>query len=401
MAQLKYWLWLANLPKLNNQMKLALLEHFGEPDKIYYGEKEEYFLVPGMNRTAAEILENKDLERADRILGDCDRLGLRIITMRDVEYPDRLRNIYDPPLLLYVQGRMPRFDEEVAVAMVGTRRASPYAMEMGEKLAFQMAGLGAVIVSGLAAGGDAAAHRGALRAGGLTAAVIGGGHDVIYPREHRFLYEDIAARGVILSEYPPGTEHMAGHFPVRNRIISGLSLGVVVIEAPERSGALITAGRALDQGKDVFAIPGQVGDHHCAGSNALLRDGAGVVTDAWDVLGGYAGKFPHKIRSLRMEEPRRFGGAPAAAERPKSPPKGKEPKEPEKPLLDLAGDHGLTDDQLCLVKALEGRTVQVDDLIEETQIPTRRVLSALTVLELDRIVTQESGKRFSLAVTLK
>ena len=401
MAQLKYWLWLANLPKLNNQMKLALLEHFGEPDKIYYGEKEEYFLVPGMNRTAAEILENKDLERADRILGDCDRLGLRIITMRDVEYPDRLRNIYDPPLLLYVQGRMPRFDEEVAVAMVGTRRASPYAREMGEKLAFQMAGLGAVIVSGLAAGGDAAAHRGALRAGGLTAAVIGGGHDVIYPREHRFLYEDIAARGVILSEYPPGTEHMAGHFPVRNRIISGLSLGVVVIEAPERSGALITAGRALDQGKDVFAIPGQVGDHHCAGSNALLRDGAGVVTDAWDVLGGYAGKFPHKIRSLRMEEPRRFGGAPAAAERPKSPPKGKEPKEPEKPLLDLAGDHGLTDDQLCLVKALEGRTVQVDDLIEETQIPTRRVLSALTVLELDRIVTQESGKRFSLAVALK
>ena len=401
MAQLKYWLWLANLPKLNNQMKLALLEHFGEPDKIYYGEKEEYFLVPGMNRTAAEILENKDLERADRILGDCDRLGLRIITMRDVEYPDRLRNIYDPPLLLYVQGRMPRFDEEVAVAMVGTRRASPYAMEMGEKLAFQMAGLGAVIVSGLAAAGDAAAHRGALRAGVLTAAVIGGGHDVIYPREHRFLYEDIAARGVILSEYPPGTEHMAGHFPVRNRIISGLSLGVVVIEAPERSGALITAGRALDQGKDVFAIPGQVGDHHCAGSNALLRDGAGVVTDAWDVLGGYAGKFPHKIRSLRMEEPRRFGGAPAAAERPKSPPKGKEPKEPEKPLLDLAGDHGLTDDQLCLVKALEGRTVQVDDLIEETQIPTRRVLSALTVLELDRIVTQESGKRFSLAVALK
>ena len=404
MAQLKYWLWLANLPKLNNQMKLALLEHFGEPDKIYYGEKEEYFLVPGMNRTAAETLENKDLEPADRILGDCDRLGLRIITMRDVEYPDRLRNIYDPPLLLYVQGRMPRFDEEVAVAMVGTRRASPYAMEMGEKLAFQMAGLGAVIVSGLAAGGDAAAHRGALRAGGLTAAVIGGGHDVIYPREHRFLYEDIAARGVILSEYPPGTDHMSSHFPVRNRIISGLSLGVVVIEAPERSGALITAGRALDQGKDVFAIPGQVGDHHCAGSNALLRDGAGVVTDAWDVLGGYAGKFPHKIRSLRMEEPRRFGGAPAAAERPKSPPKGKEPKEPEKPekpLLDLAGDHGLTDDQLCLVRALEGRTVQVDDLIEETQIPTRRVLSALTVLELDRIVTQESGKRFSLAVALK
>lgn len=403
MAQLKYWIWLSNLPRLSNQMKLSLLEHFGEPDRIYYGEKEEYFLVQGMTRSMAEALEDKSLEAAHRILGDCDRLGLRIITLRDTEYPDRLRNIFDPPLLLYVQGRMPRFDEEVAIAMVGTRRASPYAMEMGEKLAFQMAGLGAVIVSGLAAGGDASAHRGALRAGGFTAAVIGGGHDMIYPRENQYLYEDIAARGVILSEYPPGTEHMGEHFPVRNRIISGLSVGVVVIEAPERSGALITAGRALDQGRDVFVIPGQVGDRRCAGSNALLRDGAGVVTDAWDVLSGYAGKFPHKIRSLRMEEPRRFGGASAPAEKPK--PAGKKepdaPQEPELPVLDLSGDHGLTDDQLKIVRALRGRTVQVDDLIEETQIPTRRILSALTVLELDRIVTQESGKRFSLMVTLK
>lgn len=239
MAALKYWLWLAALPRLGSQMKLSLLEHFGEPDKIYYSDREEYFHAEAMTRSAAEALENKNLETADRILGDCDRLGLRIITMQDAEYPDRLRNIFNPPLLLYVQGRMPRFDEEVAVAMVGTRRASVYALEMGEKLAFQMAGLGAVIVSGLASGGDAAAHRGALRAGGFTAAVIGGGHDIIYPRENRNLYEDIAARGVILSEYPPGTEHRGGHFPVRNRIISGLSLGVVVLEAPEQSGTLI------------------------------------------------------------------------------------------------------------------------------------------------------------------
>lgn len=399
MAAIKYWLWLANLPKLGSQMKLTLLEHFGEPDKIYYSDKEEYFHVEGMTRSAAEALENKNLEGADRILGDCDRLGLRIITKQDAEYPDRLRNIYDPPLLLYVQGRMPRFDEEVAVAMVGTRRASSYALEMGEKLAFQMAGMGAVIVSGLASGGDASAHRGALRAGGFTAAVIGGGHDIIYPRENQYLYEDIAARGVILSEYPPGTEHIGGHFPVRNRIISGLSLGVVVLEAPAKSGTLITAGRALDQGRDVFAIPGQVGDQRCAGSNQLLRDGAGVVTDAWDVLGHYAGQFPHKIRSLRMEEPRRFGGG-APEEKPEKK-TVKKPTQPEKPLLDLSGDHGLTDDQLRIVRALDGRTVQVDDLVEETQIPTRRVLSALTVLELDRIVTQESGKRFSLAVALK
>lgn len=399
MASLKYWLWLASLPKLSLHMKLALLEHFGEPDRIYYGEQGEYLLVKGMTRPMAACLEDKSLQTADQILGDCDRLGLRILTIRDTEYPERLQNIDAPPLLLYVQGRMPRFEDEVAIAMVGTRRASPYAITQGERLAFQMAGLGAVIVSGLAAGGDAAAHRGALRAGGLTVAVIGGGHDIIYPRENRRLYEDIAIQGAILSEYPPGTEHMGRHFPIRNRIISGLSLGVVVTEAPEQSGALITASRALDQGRDVFVLPGQAGDWHCAGSNQLLRDGAGPAMDAWDVLGHYAERFPHKLRQLRVEEPRRFGGAPAQPPQKERP--AAEPPAPVLPVLRLDDDHGLTDDQLRIVKALRGRTVQVDDLIEETQIPARRVLSALTMLTLDKIVTQESGKRFSLAVTLQ
>ena len=388
MASLKYWLWLTGR-KLSGPLKLALLDRFGEPDRIYYGEKEEYSLIEGITRAAVASLEDKSMDEANRILGDCQRLGLRILTLRDAEYPERLRTVYNPPLLLYIQ----------AVAMVGSRKASPYALEMGEKLAFQMAGLGAVIVSGLAAGGDAAAHRGALRAGGFTAAVIGGGHDILYPRENRRLYEDIGARGVILSEYPPGTEHMGRHFPVRNRIISGLSLGVVVTEAPEQSGALITASRALDQGRDVFVLPGQAGDWHCAGSNRLLRDGAGPAMDAWDVLGHYAERFPHKLRQLRVEEPRRFGGAPAQPPQKERP--AAEPPAPALPVLRLDDDHGLTDDQLRIVKALRGRTVQVDDLIDETQIPARRVLSALTMLTLDKIVTQESGKRFSLAVTLQ
>ena len=397
MASLKYWLWLASLPKLSLHMKLALLEHFGEPDRIYYGEQGEYLLVKGMTRPMAACLEDKSLQTADRILGDCDRLGLRILTIRDTEYPERLQNIDAPPLLLYVQGRMPRFEDEVAIAMVGTRKASPYAITQGEKLAFQMAGLGAVIVSGLAAGGDAAAHRGALRAGGLTVAVIGGGHDIIYPRENRRLYEDIAIQGAILSEYPPGTEHMGRHFPIRNRIISGLSLGVLVTEAPERSGALITANRALDQGRDLFILPGQVDDWHCAGSNRLLGECGYPVQDAWDVLSHYAAKFPNKIRPLRAKEPQHFGsGRPSARrEAPAAP-----PPPPALPVLDLAGDHGLTDDQLRIVRALRGGTLQVDELIELTQLPARRVLSALTVLEIDRVVTQESGKRFSLAVTL-
>ena len=405
MASLKYWLWLAEREGLSLRQRLALLDHFEEPDKVYFADSGEYALAEGMTRQALTALEDKSLDLPDRILGDCERLGLRIITIRDAEYPDRLRNIYEPPLLLYVQGRMPAFDDEVAIAMVGSRRVSPYGQMMGEKIAFQLAGLGAIVVSGLASGGDAAAHRGALRAGGFTAAVIAGGHDVIYPRENRWLYEDIAVRGVILSEYPPGTPHDRTHFPVRNRIISGLCLGTVVIEAPERSGALITASRALDQGRDVFALPGQADDWHCTGSNRLLRDGAGVVTDAWDVLSCYAARFPHKLKPFRTEEPRHFGGGEKETEpekRKAAPVQGPEepPQVPAKPLLDLSGDHGLTDDQLKIVRTLGERTMQVDDIIEETEIPTRRVLSALTMLELDGVVEQSSGKRFALAVTV-
>ena len=403
MASLKYWLWLTSLEGLTIRQRLALLEHFGQPEKIYFGESGEYALVEGMTRQGLTALEDKSLDRADKILGDCERLGLQILTIRDAAYPDRLRNISDPPLVLYVQGRMPLFDDEVAIAMVGSRKASPYAQMMGEKLAFQMAGLGALIVSGLAAGGDAAAHRGALRAGGFTAAVIGGGHDLIYPRENRSLYEDIGVRGVILSEYPPGTPHEGAHFPVRNRIISGLCLGTVVIEAPERSGTLITVNHALDQGRDVFALPGQADDWHCTGSNRLLRDGAGVVIDGWDVLSCYAARFPHKLRPFRAEEPRHFGGGEKEVETQKAAPaKAPEapPPAPPKPVLDLSGDHGLTDDQVRIVRTLGERTMQVDDIIAETEIPARRVLSALTMLELDGVVEQSSGKRFALAVTV-
>ena len=403
MASLKYWLWLTSLEGLTIRQRLALLEHFGQPEKIYFGESGEYALVEGMTRQGLTALEDKSLDRADKILGDCERLGLQILTIRDAAYPDRLRNISDPPLVLYVQGRMPLFDDEVAIAMVGSRKASPYAQMMGEKLAFQMAGLGALIVSGLAAGGDAAAHRGALRAGGFTAAVIGGGHDIIYPRENRSLYQDIGVRGVILSEYPPGTPHEGAHFPVRNRIISGLCLGTVVIEAPERSGTLITVSHALDQGRDVFALPGQADDWHCTGSNRLLRDGAGVVIDGWDVLSCYAARFPHKLRPFRAEEPRHFGGGEKEVETQKAAPaKAPEapPPAPPKPALDLSGDHGLTDDQVRIVRTLGERTMQVDDIIAETEIPARRVLSALTMLELDGVVEQSSGKRFALAVTV-
>lgn len=404
MTAMKYWLWLASLRGISNQMKLSLLAYFATPERIFLADSGEYLLVDGMTRSAAELLENKSLREADRILGECERLGLRILTLHDAEYPDRLRNIYDAPILLYVRGRLPLFDDEVAIAMVGARKSSDYALRMSEQLAYQLASHGAVVVSGLAAGGDAAAHRGALRANGFTAAVIGGGHDVVYPYENRFLYEDLAVRGAILSEYPPGTHHDGRHFPVRNRIISGLSLGVVVTEAAERSGTLITAGRALDQGRDIFAVPGRIDEPCCAGSNRLLRDGAMVVTEAWDILVHYASLYPHKLRARGAREAQRFGeqAQPGAAAVPQKENEQKEQKtvKNELPRLELSGEHGLNNEQVTILKALEDGTLQVDDIIEVTQIPTRQVLSALTVLEIEGFVTQSSGKRFALAVTL-
>ena len=232
---LKYWLWMAELPGLTNQARLAFLRHFGTPENAFYADAGEILLTEGVAREQAEALEEKSLAAAEKILEDCRRLGLRILTFQDAEYPNRLRNIYDPPFLLYVRGHLPPVDEEPVITVVGTRRCTPYGETCGEKLGYGLARGGAVVVSGLARGVDAAATRGALRGGGVPIGVLGCGLDVVYPPEHRYLYEDVAAAGALLSEYPPGTEPVGRNFPVRNRIMAGLSVGTVVVEARRRA----------------------------------------------------------------------------------------------------------------------------------------------------------------------
>lgn len=389
---LKYWIWLAELPELTNQARLALLRHFGTPENAFYADAGEILLTDGITRAQAEALDNKSLAAAERILEDCRRLGLRILTLQDAEYPNRLRNIYDPPFLLYVRGHLPPVDEEAVIAVVGTRTCTPYGEACGEKLGYGLARGGAVVVSGLARGVDAAAARGALRAGGVPIGVVGGGVDVVYPPEHRYLYEDVAAAGALLSEYPPGSEPDKTHFPVRNRIMSGLAVGTVVVEAPLRSGALITANTALEQGRDLFAVPGPIDAPDSAGCNRILRDGGYIVTEARDVLEHYAERFPDKLRlEGAREEPVTLGyrARRERAEAPKAVP----------PSLSISGS-GLTDDQIALLRALSDTEPRLaDDLIEETGIPARRVLSALTLLELDGHVAQHTGKRYTRAVT--
>lgn len=401
MAGLKYWIWLSECKGLTNRSRALLLDHFGSPEDAYYADAAEYALVEGLAKKQLELLADKSTAAADKILGDCQRLGLRVLTMQDADYPARLRNIFEPPCVLYVKGTLPAFDEEVAVAMVGTRACTPYGTSCAEKLAYGLARQGALVVSGAARGIDSAAHRGALRAGGVTVAVLGNGLDVVYPEENASLYRDIAAAGALLSEYPPGTAAEGWHFPIRNRIISGLCLATVVVEAPlERSGALITANTALEQGRDVFAVPGPIDAPMSRGCNRLIADGAGLVSESWDVLREYESRYPHKILGERVELPHTLGYQ-ARAEQEDARREAPPAKAETLPTLDLSADHGLTDDQLALLRALREGEKQVDDLIELTQIPTRRVLSALTMLELDGYAAQNGGKRFSLLVELK
>lgn len=403
MAALKYWVWLTTLPGLGQRTKLQLLEHFASPEEIYFAPEEELLLAEGVTKAQCALLADKSLDRAERVLEDCAKDGQFLLTMDDAAYPARLRNIYDPPLLLYGKGSLPLFDEEVAVTVVGTRSCTPYGVKAASELGYELAKQGALLVSGMAKGIDGEALRGALRAGGFTAAVLGGGADVVYPAANRRLYEDIAATGVILSEYPPGTEPRGEHFPVRNRLLSALSVATLVVEAPERSGALITAATALEQGREVFAVPGPFDAPMSRGCNGLIREGAGLVCEAWDVLSFYESRYPHKLRLLRAKLPPLPKGAPETESGEPAKPVEKAPPAPALPVLDISQDPGgLTDDQIAVLSVLHTDIPTLtDDAAILADLPVRRVLSALTVLEIDGYVCRQGARSFLRTMELK
>ena len=400
MAALKYWLWLTTLPGLTDSSRMLLMEHFSSPEDVYYAREEALWQVDGLKKEQAALLENKSLAMADRVLADCARKDIFIITMADALYPERLKNIYQPPLLLYGKGAMPLFDEEAAVAVVGTRSCTPYGIHCAEKLGYELTQQGGMVVSGMAKGIDAAAMRGALRFGGFTCGVLGGGVDVIYPAENRRLYEDIAATGVLLSEYPPQTEPEAWHFPVRNRILSGLSVAVAVVEAPERSGALITAENAIEQGRDVFAVPGPIDAPNSAGCHRLIREGAGLAACGWDILGEYESRFPHKLRRTAPPMPPlpRMAGEPKTAEKRKTEEAQDAPEAaqtPALPQLTAAEWDSLSAEQQAVLRVLRPDKPQLtDQLAEDSGLPIQRVLPALTLLEISGWAAQNGARSF-------
>ena len=407
MSALKYWLWLTTRTGVDTNCALQILEHFVTPERAYYADASEFELV-SLTSAARRSLLDKKLEKADQILGDCDRLGLRILTMQDAEYPQRLKQIETPPPVLYVRGRLFSFDEEAAIGVVGAREPSAYGERYAGQFGMELAQSGALLVSGMAQGVDACAIRGALKAGGSVVSMLANGLDVVYPKHHRSLYEDVAAVGALMSEYPPGTAPAGHHFPHRNRIISGLSLGVLAVECRRHSGTMTTIRHALDQNRDVFAVPGGLDAPMSEGTNWLIQQGAKLVTCGEDILEEYRERYPQKLQEKRQLPPKtvreRLGDLirPKAEKKPEMKRKEPEQKDSGKPIIPRTQQKSrFTDDGLAVLFAMGENSYTIDELVERTQIPTRRVLSTLTVLQIEGVVEERSGKRFGALVTLE
>lgn len=405
MSGLKYWLWLTTRQGLDAAGVLTVLDYFVTPERAYYADREEYDQLP-LAPKARSGLYSKELDSTDRILGDCQRLSLRIMTLRDGDYPERLRQISAPPAVLYVRGKLFDFDEEAAIAVVGSRRPSQYGEMAAAKLGMELAAGGALVLSGIAEGLDTCALKGALKAGGPVVSVLGGGIDVPYPAVNRYLYEDVAAAGALISEYPPGTEPKGFHFPRRNRILSGLALGVLAVECKLHSGTMSTVRHAMDQDRDIFAIPGAIDAPMSEGTNWLIQQGAKLVTRGEDILEEYRSRFPGRLGRREPLSPQAVQQRLEVVEQETvASVKQEMPDEEQKPHLERVprteqADR-FTDDQLAILRALGEENCSTDELVERTGIPARRILSALTMLQVERVVEESAGRRFSALLRLE
>jgi DNA processing protein len=386
-----YWLALRRVHGVGPRIARLLLEAFGTPERIFACDEKQLTEAGIPRATARKLREFQDFEPLERELCELPRIGARLLRWSDPEYPSNLRQIADPPPYLFIQGHLSP-GETHYLAVVGARAASDAGRHMAHRLGLELAAKGFTVVSGLARGIDTEAHRGALDAGGRTVAVFGCGIDVIYPAENRKLAQEIVdSGGALLSELPVGTPPIAENFPGRNRILSGLSLGVVVVEAAERSGSLITARTALDQDRQVFAVPGSPVSNRSRGSNRLLKEGARLVECVEDVVEELAPQMaglepvPRSARSWGDSAPERpISGGPApagAAPVARLPSRGEESPDAKR-LLD------------CL-KDVE--KLHVDSIIELSGLKAQTVLRLLMDLELRGIIAQHPGKLFSLA----
>ncbi len=344
----------------------ALQDRFGTPEAILSASRHELLQVEGVGEEVARNVTGwRETVDLDGELARIEKAGVRVVTRDDPDYPRNLREIYDPPLVLYVRGVLQEDGEPHAIGVVGSRRTSLYGQEMSRKLAYQLARVGVTVVSGLARGIDTAAHKGALQAKGRTVAVIGCGIDQMYPPENKELADEIVAKGgAVVTEFPFGVKPDRQNFPMRNRIISGWSLGVVVVEANLKSGALITAKQAGEQGREVFAVPGRADSILSRGANKLIKDGAKLTEDVEDVLG--------EFEYLRLGQPvaaKETGGVRSAVK--------------------------LTELEEKVMAVVGNEEVAIDEIIRASGLTSAAVSATLLGLEMKRLIKQLPGKQYA------
>jgi len=380
MSQIRYWVWLSAVSGLSSRAVSALLRHYSDPMEVYFTSA--YEEVTELTERERSALADKDLRETERILRVCEEKDIRILTLQDADYPTRLKELRDAPAVLYIRGKLPYLDETPTIAVVGTRKASPYGIKAATTIGYQLSSGGAAVVTGMALGVDAAAARGTLLGKGRCVGVLGCAIDVDYPPQNASLIADVAATGCILSETPPGREGM--NFPRRNRIISGLSSGVCIVEAPAKSGALITAELALEQGRDIFAVPGNIDNPNCAGSNHLLREGARIVCSGADILEEYSGIYPVKSAQARRSEP--YEASQTNIDKVET-----------IAYIDVESRlAGCSEDQKALLRLLATGEKHVDELIAASGQSAAKVAAELTLLGIRGLVRALPGRRYSI-----
>ncbi len=358
MHDLYYWVALRQVCGVGNVIYKILINHFKSPEKIFNTSVEELKNVEGISVRAVEAITGfKPTDEIDREIDEILSKEINILTFNSPDYPENLKNIYDPPPFLYVKGSFIEGDKN-SVAVVGSRNASEYGIKVTQELSRNLASLGVTIVSGMARGIDSAAHIAAIQGGGRTIAVLGSGIDVIYPPENRRLFESISENGAVVSEYHLGTRPNSYNFPPRNRIISGFSLGVLVVEASPKSGSLITAKLALDQGRDVYAVPGNVYSYKAKGTHSLLKSGAKLVDNANDI-----------VEELNITV--------------------KPIKENKEVIQELSPE------LLMIYDFCQDEPIHIDNIILKTGLSSGRVSALLLDLELSGILKQLPGKMFT------
>lgn len=381
---LEHWIWLATRQGLNKRKRYELLQRFGAPEAVYQS-----------------FAEAEDLTEARQLLNRCREQNIQLLTLEDPRYPQRLKGIYDPPLVLYYRGSLPDWEAKPVIGGVGTRSCSDYGLRCAHRMGEQLTRCGAAVVSGMAEGIDSAVLTGVLAAGGTPAVFLAGGVDVIYPAENRSLYQQILnGGGCILSEQPPGVKSAKWLFSPRNRLISGISNALLVVEAPEKSGALITARHAMEQGREVYAVPGPIDAESCSGSNALLQSGAYVAQSGWDLLKGLQDRFAgladrtgEAIFKTPVETP--LFERKTAQFRPKE--KITIDKQGKQPYSDVDKKPAVrpTREQAILDQLLQGPRL-TDEVINDCGLPKGEALAVMTLLEIQGAIRRLPGNLVAL-----